>query len=40
MTESIGIMEGAFFVPKTELINWINTFLKVYNILYRSQSRR
>ena len=29
MTESIGIMEGAFFVPKTELINWINSFYKV-----------
>ncbi|KAL4500671.1 hypothetical protein ABPG72_003095 [Tetrahymena utriculariae] len=26
---SIGIMEGAFFVPKSEILNWINTLLQL-----------
>lgn len=25
----IGLMEGAFFVPKGEILNWVNTTLKV-----------
>ena len=29
MTEAIGMMEGAFFVPRGEIINWINTLLKL-----------
>jgi len=29
MSESIGMMEGAFFVPRTEIISWINTLLKL-----------
>ena len=27
--QSIGIMEGAFFVPATELLHWINTMLEL-----------
>lgn len=27
--ESIGMMEGAFFVSRGEIINWINEILKV-----------
>eukprot|EP01017_Pseudomicrothorax_dubius_P048951 TRINITY_DN901_c0_g2_i5.p1 TRINITY_DN901_c0_g2~~TRINITY_DN901_c0_g2_i5.p1 ORF type:complete len:238 (-),score=55.61 TRINITY_DN901_c0_g2_i5:117-830(-) len=29
MAEAIGMMEGAFFVPKTEIFAWINKTLKV-----------
>jgi RP/EB family microtubule-associated protein len=29
MVEAIGIMEGAFFVPRTEIIAWINDLLKL-----------
>lgn len=29
MSESIGMMEGAFFVSRTEIINWINNLLKL-----------
>lgn len=29
MAESIGLMEGAFFVPKNEIIAWINSILHV-----------
>ena len=29
MSESIGMMEGAFFVSRTEIINWINSILKL-----------
>lgn len=25
--QSIGMMEGAFFVPKGDLINWVNSTL-------------
>ena len=25
--QAIGMMEGAFFVPKSDLINWVNTLL-------------
>ena len=25
--QAIGMMEGAFFVPKSDLINWANTLL-------------
>lgn len=25
--QSIGMMEGAFFVPKTDLLNWVNSTL-------------
>jgi len=25
--QSIGMMEGAFFVPKTDLLNWVNKLL-------------
>jgi hypothetical protein len=27
--QSIGMMEGAFFVPKTDLINWVNATLNL-----------
>ena len=29
MVEAIGIMEGAFFVPRTEILSWINDLLKL-----------
>jgi hypothetical protein len=29
MSEVIGIMEGAFFVPKGEILQWINQTLNV-----------
>ena len=29
MAESIGLMEGAFFVPKGEIISWVNELLDV-----------
>lgn len=29
MTESIGMMEGAFFVPRTEILSWLNGLLKL-----------
>eukprot|EP00826_Nyctotherus_ovalis_P057397 TRINITY_DN7842_c0_g1_i1.p1 TRINITY_DN7842_c0_g1~~TRINITY_DN7842_c0_g1_i1.p1 ORF type:complete len:251 (-),score=100.76 TRINITY_DN7842_c0_g1_i1:73-825(-) len=29
MVEAIGIMEGAFFVPRTEIIAWINDLLQL-----------
>jgi RP/EB family microtubule-associated protein len=29
MTESIGMMEGAFFVPKKDLLTWVNNILKL-----------
>eukprot|EP00826_Nyctotherus_ovalis_P015830 TRINITY_DN14533_c0_g1_i6.p2 TRINITY_DN14533_c0_g1~~TRINITY_DN14533_c0_g1_i6.p2 ORF type:complete len:248 (+),score=93.88 TRINITY_DN14533_c0_g1_i6:1105-1848(+) len=29
MTESIGMMEGAFFVSRTEILSWVNTLLKL-----------
>lgn len=27
--QSIGMMEGAFFVPKTDLLNWVNQLLQL-----------
>lgn len=27
--QAIGMMEGAFFVPKGDLINWVNTLLEL-----------
>jgi hypothetical protein len=27
--QSIGMMEGAFFVPKTDLLNWLNELLQL-----------
>lgn len=27
--QSIGMMEGAFFVPKSDLLAWVNTTLKL-----------
>lgn len=27
--QSIGMMEGAFFVPKGDLLNWVNTLLEL-----------
>ena len=30
MGDSIGMMGGAFFVPRSELITWINELLKVF----------
>jgi len=29
MSEAIGMMEGAFFVPRTEILAWINNLLKL-----------
>lgn len=27
--EAIGIMEGAFFVSKSDILSWLNSFLQV-----------
>lgn len=27
--QSIGMMEGAFFVPKSDLLNWVNKLLSL-----------
>ena len=29
MAESIGAMEGAFFISRTEILDWLNQLLKV-----------
>ncbi len=29
MSEAIGMMEGAFFVPRSEILSWINSLLKL-----------
>ena len=34
MESAIGIMEGAFFVSKGEIIDWINKLLKVKKIVF------
>ena len=38
MSESIGMMDKAYFVGKVEILNWFNSLLQVSDLIVSKQS--